>query len=477
LKFLGRARRFFQDLASEPDTKVQYFNVTCAGGHRVRGERTLGYQALRCPACGEGVFVLPRSPLPEPIAPARPAAVPGGGTGQRWVEEGPVELSEASRVSVELGADESSGGDAEIIWDDPPVETAARAGADESGPRARSGAGGTGAPPVSRTPEEGATAANVPRTEGRRRRKAQRAGEPVVRPGDRAREGESTPASRERQGRASQTAVAKARDQDVLEPALAGAEAKPKARRRSLHIWLFVLVPLLVVATLGWRYRQQRLRESPLIAERGVSEGIPALEAGDFDKANQVLSRAKAAVNALGGAVECADEIRSAADEAQIFVDLIPETPEDLLAVAGRSDALAWETRFDTLYKGRSIFIDSWITFEPSQGSAEPYEILYRVLPPGEASNFRDGKNARPDRVCSIDLTGFQLFELARPSAGNRVIFGARLAAFKYDSAKDAWVIRLEPKSGVFITHTKALEAIGWRSEPEGGEAREGGER
>src|ERR1700722_7577278 len=73
LKFLVRARKLFQALAPEPETPVQYFNVLCASGHRVRGERTEGYQALRCPACGEGVFVLPRSPLPEPVAPERPS--------------------------------------------------------------------------------------------------------------------------------------------------------------------------------------------------------------------------------------------------------------------------------------------------------------------------------------------------------------------------------------------------------------------
>ena len=73
LKFLGRAKKFLRDLGTEPLAKVQYFNVACSSGHRVRGERTEGYQALRCPACGEGVFVLPRSPLPEPAAPARSA--------------------------------------------------------------------------------------------------------------------------------------------------------------------------------------------------------------------------------------------------------------------------------------------------------------------------------------------------------------------------------------------------------------------
>jgi hypothetical protein len=46
------------------------------------------------------------------------------------------------------------------------------------------------------------------------------------------------------------------------------------------------------------------------------------------------------------------------------------------------------------------------------------------------------------------------------------VRFGAYLAGFKYDGNRDLWVISLEPKRGVLITHTKALEALGWREGP-----------
>src|SRR3954447_23687236 len=59
-------------LAGHSPKVPQLYQVACVAGHRLRGERTEGYQALRCPECGEGIFVLPRSPLPEPAAP--PAA-------------------------------------------------------------------------------------------------------------------------------------------------------------------------------------------------------------------------------------------------------------------------------------------------------------------------------------------------------------------------------------------------------------------
>jgi hypothetical protein len=408
--------------------------------------------------------------LPEPVAPARPVAVAGGGTGQRWVEEGPVELADASRVAVELAPSEPSRGDAEIIWDDVPAETAPRSGAGHVPGRPGGGNGGIARTPVARSPQQDAREAPAPGTTGPARKKGPRKAESARRQEGRS-EGGGIAVGSPDAARTSRPAAARSRVPEAVEP----APARPaEGRRRNLHRWLVVLIPLLVVATVAWRVRQQHRQEYPLLAEKGRTEGIPALEEGDFVKANQLLAVAKSAVDALGGNVEDADQIRNAADEARIFVELIPETPEELLAQAGRDDPLTWESRFNTLYKGRSIIIDSWVTFAPSSGGAEPVEILYKVLPPGEASDFRDGKNARPDQICSIDLTGFRLFELAPPSVGDRVIFGARLASFKYDNEKGGWLIRFEPKSGVIITHTKALEAIGWRSSTDGDPPREG---
>ena len=44
------------------------------------------------------------------------------------------------------------------------------------------------------------------------------------------------------------------------------------------------------------------------------------------------------------------------------------------------------------------------------------------------------------------------------------MVFGARLAAFQYDTEAKEWLIRFEPKSGVSITHYKALQSMGWPS-------------
>jgi hypothetical protein len=199
-----------------------------------------------------------------------------------------------------------------------------------------------------------------------------------------------------------------------------------------------------------------------MIAEQGRVEGIPALEAGEFDRAYQLLSRARSAVDWLGGAVEDADEIRHAADEAAVFNDLCPESLEDLLAEAGRKDEAEWTSNFDKLYKGRYYLFDSIIVSAPAKGSGGAYEIGYVVFPPGEASRFGEGGFARPDRFARIDLAGFELLESTGPSKGDHVTFGARLRAIVYDGERKQWMVQLEPKSGVFITHTGALRAIGW---------------
>jgi hypothetical protein len=450
LKFLGRAKKLFQDLGTEPPARAQSFNVACAGGHRLRGERTEGYQALRCPVCGEGVFVLPRSPLPEPVAPEGVSARKAASRRSRGAraDDGPVELTDAPT------------GDAEIVWDDEPADAAPP----DDGP-----ARGRVAP-------EDLAAAEIDA--------ARRAESAAAARGDRrvaSRGAEAGPAlptkarpARSARPRAVASSKAKGAGLDDLDDGFQRATAAkaPSARastRRGPSIGLiFALLTLLIASTVCWRIWMNRRAQFPLIIERGRVEGIPALDEGDFDRAHQLLSAARSAVDGLGGAVADADEIRQAADEAAVFVDLCPRGLEDLLADAGRgNNPEAWASKFDTLYKGRSFIFDTFIESTPADGGR--YEVAYPVLPPGESSRFGDGRFSPPDRMARIDLTGFEAFETAGLKQGAHVTFGARLQAIVYDAGQKEWVVRLEPKSGVFITHQRALLAIGW-PQPEAAE-------
>jgi len=468
LKFLGRAKKFFQDLGSEPESKVQFYNVVCGSGHRVRGERTEGYQALRCPVCGEGVFVLPRSPLPDPIAPARPSSRPKPAImDEGWVEEGPVELSDPAIVAVDVAGSEPMAADAEIIWEDPPAGATDRRGPAPAPLQAKSkvddnkgpNPGSVEGDPGMATREPDSDPSGCPR--GRPKQRDPIARSPGARP---ARNDDPIVADRDRKGRPRKPSVANptSRGQLLDKPAAAVTEPIPELRKRRRYSLIFWVVPVLVVATVGFRYWQQKRQEYPVIAEKGRIEGIPALDEGKFDKAYQLLSAAKSAVDSLGGDVEDAEAIRNAADEAAVFINLSSRTLEEMLEEAGRTDPDVWATRFNNLYKNRSIIIDSWIATAPEPGKGA-YDIHYRVFPSGGASHFGDSQNVvSPERIGFIDLIDFQLLELSRPRADDRVTFGARLASFQYDSTRELWVIRLDSKSGVFIQHSKALEALGW---------------
>jgi DNA-directed RNA polymerase subunit RPC12/RpoP len=461
LRFLGQAKKLFKGLATEPEVKAERFNVKCVSGHRVRGERTEGYQALRCPACGEGVFVLPRSPLPYPSPPKRAEGSKSARAVERMVDDDPVELSDPASVSVDLGGDEHALADADIVWDDalPEPEPAPPVVAPKSllSPTGSVDLGIAGPPDAG----AGANAKGKTTLPGAEARGHRQGGRPPKQrtasqaPGHRDRDDAARDdrASRRPQAAAAHGGTGNGQGELVL-------EIKPASRYRALNRWLLVLVPIVVIATVAWRIRDHVRQQYPLIAEKGKTEGIPALEAGEFDKAHQILSAAKSAVVALGGDVRDADDIRQAADEAAIFINLIPVDLGELLEEAGHADTPdEWDSRFDRLYKGRSVLVSTIVTAVPDGSASSKYEIATRILPPGE-SGARDG---RPARVGEFDLKGFQLFEQAGLPKELQVTFGAKLESFKYDLDSKTWFIRFMPKSGVFIMHTKALDSLGWQ--------------
>ncbi len=455
MKFLGRAKNFLQGLGPEPSGKVQYFNVACAAGHRVRGERTEGYQALRCPACGEGVFVLPRSPLPEPDPPpgVKKARGASGRSRGAWADDGPVELTDPLHGAVEVDHGGAGQGEAEIVWDDEPAGAPASprvapedlaaeeidaARRKESSTRAREGrravepGAGAGTSGTDRTRPDGSPA--VPTARARR--------EPSRTPG------------------AARPARPRREPEDGLAPAPQPFEARSRPRHGPPVGLIFFVLAVVIGIAVGWRLRRQHLEQLPRVIERGRVEGIPALEAGEFDRAFQLLSAASAAVDTLGGAVEDAEEIRQAAKEAAIFVNICPEKLEDMLAEAGRTDPDTWASRFETLYRGHYCIFDTLVEATPQDGGSGAYQIAYVVFPPGESTRFGDA--GRPDKYATIDLAGFELFENGRPGKESQVKFGAKLRSMEYDSEQGHWVVRLEPKSGVFIQHYRALQVIGW---------------
>ena len=229
---------------------------------------------------------------------------------------------------------------------------------------------------------------------------------------------------------------------------------------------IFAAVGLLVVGTIVFRTWRARIADLPRIAELGKTEGLTALDEGKFTLAHQLLSEAKRAVISLGDAYEGASAIKQGADEAAVIANFSPASLEEMIEEAARADPKVWEKKFADFYKGRSILIDSEIVKAPDSRGIGRYEFRYRVLPDG-------GDGETPRTKGRVDTPGFRLFDLTHPKVRDRVIFGARLASFQFDAEAEEWVIGLDPSSGVYMTHEKALRAMGWpdATENNGGEA------
>jgi hypothetical protein len=231
-------------------------------------------------------------------------------------------------------------------------------------------------------------------------------------------------------------------------PVIAVAPVVEVRPRRSLrewahanrHVLLFLGVTLLVVATVMYRLRERRRQDLPQIAALGKTKGLPALDAGDFDTAQRLLSQAAQAVRELGGAFEDSEAILQGASEAAIFVDLIPRTLEDLITEAARAQSEEeWREQFKSVYKGRAVILD---------GNAAQYRIL-----------ARSGLNS--SRVGRIDTTGIELVNAVKSKGSeSSLVFGARLESVELRAGE--WLVRLDPKSIVVMKHWDALKAFGW---------------
>ena len=401
---LGRAKTMMRGWVASPSAAAVPYSVACANGHRLRGERTEGYQALRCPSCGEAVFILPQSPLPEPAVPA---------ASKRKYEPREVVAAYSADDAPHALVDPPAWSAAEPL---PPLRAAAH-------PAAADGVWIDEIIPEVANPPQAAQAPPRPRPAAPPRPQVARPAAPV-------------PAAAE-----------------LVEivPHLTWREWAVRHRNPLLAVGLVCLV-LGAVAVKRWR---QRLEDLPRVAELGRTDGFRKLDTGEFFAAKKILADAAAAVDALGGRFEGADEIRQAAREAAIFTDLVPKSLEDLVEEAATfRDVSAWSGHFAEQYRGRSILVETTITAVPDPGKpGSRYEDAYRILA---------GRGPKAEARGQFDFTGFELFDLSQPKVGETKLFGARLAALEFNLAENAWFLTLEPDSGVYMTHAAALEAFHW---------------
>lgn len=401
MDLLGRAKKVWKGLGPPEPPAPQFYRVSCPEGHVLRGQRTEGYQALRCPGCGEGVFILPRSPLPAPPAPAArkkkaPALDPAA------VDEGPVPLTDAPPGTHLAPADLP---DVEIPWEEEIAEA-------ESGEHAQ-----TFTPPeLEPKPESRPEPSRPPEREG---------------------EGEAERPSPKRRRRVSPAAAPEVKQVEpappsgpppgmILVPKRQAVSRFRQHRRMLLVLAVLGVVALTVVGQIRRRYRENL----PQIAAENREEGTSALESGTFDVAKAKLRIAADALRSLNDPE--AAEAEQLAREAAILADLV-STPLEVLvervATQGGPDAFQ-------VHQGRSVIFHAPV----AEGGRE---LDYRII-----AGTRRGR---------VDLDGFHLLDGKKP--GEPVTFGARLKAIRLGD-NGTWHILLEPDSGVYISTPSAWKAL-----------------
>jgi hypothetical protein len=321
LGLLGRAKSMMQGWSASAPSRPQSFSVACAEGHRLHGQRTEGYQALRCPTCGEGIFVLPRSPLPEPPVPASSTRSRVAAAVEAFPEDEPLILTDPVPSGGSMAEEDEP--EAEIDWVD-------EAPAAPEPPR----------PKVPPTPVAPARPARKP--------------------------GQPTPTIRPKSA----------------EPAILAPDRPTLGEWASRHrnALLVAGLVLLIFGTVAFRRHRQRLEDYPKVAELGLTEGLKKLDAGEFHAAKKLLSDASDAVDGLGGRFEGAETIRQGALEAAIFADLAPKGIDEILEEAANSEAKDWPKHFAAMYKGRSVILDPPVSDapEPTRPSSR-YQVNFPI--------------------------------------------------------------------------------------------------
>ena len=410
--FLGKAKKMIRGSGAAEPLRPQYYQVACPEGHVIRGERTEGYQALRCPHCGDGVFVLPRSPLPLPLPPA-PA------TARAKARPARAQPAFADDLGIELTDAPPQQDLDEILWVDPEP---AKPSTDRQA---------VAPPPVDSSPEPEMEpdfdfpVDAPPEIPARSKSKARpKAASPAV---------SSRPVPNRPIGR---------------EPGLVVVPVK--SRRGGRVVLVLGAVSVVAAATIFLVMRKQRLQELPHLAEVNFNEGKDALEAGRFDEAKLKLGRASKAYSELGIRDETAADAIRFAEEAAILNDLDPDTPKEIVEEVARLDEVEGQKKFDAFHKGRTILINGIV--ESVDGGR--VELRERIL---------IGRGPVPSRIGRWDLLDFKLLKDNGLKTDDSVIFGAKLKSIRLEGRE--WRIKLEPDSGVWMSNSKAL-AIGFQEAP-----------
>jgi hypothetical protein len=219
----------------------------------------------------------------------------------------------------------------------------------------------------------------------------------------------------------------------------------PSRRRRRLALagllTLTTAAALLVLLRLPSPVPQAPPATDAASCREQVVRGEKLLAAGDFEQAALELGAACDAWRRQPQLLN-PDEARHLAQlwrQAALLADLSAEPLEDILRHAAGTAEGEWPLTFARRYKGKGLLLDlPDVRALPSHHFTHGYRLWVN------------------DESAQLDLDDLELLHHLPLDPPQRVLFGARLAAVRHEVGW-GWVVRLEPGSGVLLTHPDAV--------------------
>jgi hypothetical protein len=177
----------------------------------------------------------------------------------------------------------------------------------------------------------------------------------------------------------------------------------------------------------------------PVVLKDCLAEARAALAQGKFQTALRKLNLARSAPEYDGLSQARRRDLDQLHRQAALMADLLEVPLQDLLRHASDLPPGEWQLVFRRRYRGQALLLDA----EVGRNAAGRYELDFPLFVGDEPARVEIG---------DLDL----LRDLGLDQSC-RLIVGARLAGVERDPS-GAWVVRLRPDSGVFLTDRATLE-------------------
>lgn len=225
--------------------------------------------------------------------------------------------------------------------------------------------------------------------------------------------------------------------------------APPVSSQPHLRIWLWPLAAaagtaVVVILTLalvffypflGRTSRPATAVTAPADLAGRIDAGRKALAEGKYQQAVKELEAARALRERHPQALSAAAgrQLNQLHRQAALLADLLTESLEEILRHAAGLEKGEWQEVFARRYQGKAFVFDA----EVRRDAAGRYAMDYRL---------RAG-----DEPVRLELGELKLLRALPLDEPRRLLFGARLASARREE-RGAWVVRLDPDSGVLLT-------------------------